>query len=269
MNIKSLAVKGIKFWNKHDRTILKGVSIASSLLAVAFAWNARPKCEKALEELNAKNASNVEKAKTLGKIVAPMVVAEAVSVGSSLFEYKKTGEKLAGMVNAVSTYKALSELRKEAEKETLPEEKVKEIDDKTDKKFVEKVAVSEDIEKTGHGDVIFIETQYFAKAWRANKDYMDLVLEKCNSKLRACYDKYGMLKKDDFAISFWDIYKTTGLRVSDLMDMYEFRASEHKGGLPIHFEPIEAEEKDGSTSLGYKMVIDHAPSFAYSDLVEG
>lgn len=268
MNFKSLAVKGIKFWNKHDRTILKGVSIAGSVAAVVLAWNARPKCEDILNELNEKGASNAEKAKALAPVVGPIIAAEAISVGASVFEYKKTGEKLASLVNAVSAYKSIGDIRKEVEKETLPEEKVKEIDDKTDKKFVEKVAVSEDIEKTGHGDVIFIETQYFAKAWRANKDYMDLVLEKCNSKLRACYDKYGMLKKDDFAISFWDIYKTTGLRVSDLMDMYEFRASEHKGGLPIHFEPIEAEEKDGSTSLGYKMVIDHAPSFAYSDLVE-
>jgi len=267
MNIKSLAVKGIKFWNKHDRTILKGVSIASSLLAVAFAWNARPKCEKALEELNARNASNVEKAKTLGKIVGPMIVAEAVSVGSSLFEYKKTGEKLAGMVNAVSTYKALSEIRKEAEKENLPEEKVKEIDDAIVKKRLE-TASSEEIETTGHGDTLFIEPTYTGKVWRGSKDYWDLCVEKCNSKLFACYDKYGILKKDEFAISFWDIFRELKLRTYDMLFMLEFPARDFKE-LPVMLEPVEFTEKDGSTSLGYKVVFTHRPSIAYSDLVEG
>lgn len=267
MNFKSLAAKGIKFWKKHDRTILKGISIAGSIAATVMAWNARPKCEDILNELNEKGASNAEKAKALAPVIGPIIAAEAISVGASIFEYKKTGDKLAGLVNAVSAYKSIDDIRKEVEKEVLPEEEVKAVDDAVVKKRLE-TASPEEIETTGHGDTLFIEPTYTGKVWRGSKDFWDLCIEKNDAKLYACYDKYGMLRKDDFAISFWDIFSTLGLRTYDMLEMFEYRARDFRK-IPVSLEPVEFTDKDGASSLGYKVIFDQRPSLAYSDLVEG
>ena len=68
MKAKALIGKGLKFLSKHDQTILTGVSIASGVMGVIFAWNARPKCEQVLNELNERGASKGEKAKALAHV---------------------------------------------------------------------------------------------------------------------------------------------------------------------------------------------------------
>lgn len=264
MSLKTLAAKGVKGLLKQDRTILTGVSIASSVMAVIFAWNARPKVERLKEELDARGADKAERAKEYAKALAPTGIALGVSVGSKLVEFKRTGEKLSSLVNAVSTYKTIDDIRRDVEKEELTEDKIKAIDEKVAERRI-KSASPEEIEETGHGDTVFIEPEYTGKVWHGSKDYWDLGIAKLNGKLMGCYDKYtGLCRKDDFAIDFWDIFKEQGLRTADFYRSLTFPARDFKQ-LPVSLEPIEYEGKDGKTELGYKVVFDARPVMAYDD----
>lgn len=268
MSVKSLLAKGIKWCMRHDREILKGVSMATSVASMVMAWKARPRCEEILLEKEAEGASNLEKAKAIAPVVAPMLIMQGVSIGTNVLEYKKTGQKLAGLVNAVSSYKAIDDIRKEIEKERLTPETLKDVDDEATKKRLETVPV-EEIEKTGHGDTMFIEPKYTAKVWKSSKDRFELGVEKANNKIARCYDKYGTCVRDDFAITMWDFLKGQGLSAADLHDTLEFQARDYKGGLPVHLEPIEFTNADGGEELGYKVVFDHPPTLAYSDMIAG
>ena len=263
MNPKMLLVKGVKALSKHDRTILTGVSIASGVAAVVLAWNARPKCEQLMIELDEKGASKKERALAYGKVLLPTGVALAVSVATKVVEHKKAGEQITSLINGANTYKTIDDLRKDAEKELLPEEKVKTIEDKVDEKMIEKISQKEPPEETGHGNVLFIEPRYTAKLWRGNKDFFDLAISKCDKKLYACYDPYGCCKNDEFSITFRDIFKELDLRVAEMFEMYEYKGRDYRS-VPVH---LEAHEFDNG-ELGYKVVFDRSPSIGYSDLID-
>lgn len=267
MSVKSLLAKGVKWCMRHDREILKGVSMATSVASMVMAWKARPRCEEILLEKEAEGASNLEKAKAIAPVVAPMLIMQGVSIGTNVLEYKKTGQKLAGLVNAVSSYKAIDDIRKEIEKERLTPETFKEVDDEAIKKRLE-TATNEELEKSGHGNTLFIEPVYSGKVWRSSKDFFDLGVSRCNNKLYKCYDKYGSCIRDDFAISLWDFFDEQKVRKADMFQMYEYPAREYKE-LPVYLEPIEFETKDGGTELGYKVLFSSAPTIAYNDLIRG
>lgn len=265
MDIKSLAGKGIKFLAKHDRAILTGINIASTVAAVAFTWHARPRCEELLDELNEQGATKKEKAIALAKELALPAAAVGISVGSSLLGLKKGTEKIAAAVNAASTYKMVDDIRKEIVKEEVGEQKAAEIEKKVAQEGL-KATPLDTFEKTGHGDVKFIETEYMGRRWLGSKDYFDLCVEKANNKLESCYDRYGTCARDDFALTFWDIAKIVGLERFAAMDILGYYAREYRK-LPVDLEPYEFTNDDGSTELGYRVVFTERPSFVYTDIV--
>ena len=265
MSVKSLIAKGVKWYFKHDREILKGVSMAASVASMVFAWKAAPKCKEILMEKEAEGASSIEKIKAIAPVVAPMAIAQGISMGASVAEYKSTGKKLAGLMHMVSSYTTITDIKNELEKQHLSPEKIKQIENDVVKKKLE-TTPEEEIEKTGHGDTMFIETKYLGKCWRSSKDFFELGVSRCNNKLYKAYDKYGACVKDDFAITIWDFCKEQKLRTADMQLMYEFRARDFKE-LPVTLIPIEFENKDGTTELGYEVEFTSAPSMAYSDLV--
>lgn len=266
MKAKALIGKGLKFLSKHDQTILTGVSIASGVMGVIFAWNARPKCEQVLNELNERGASKGEKAKALAKILGPVIIAEGVMVTTAVVGHKKFGEKVAAGLNAAGTYKTMDDIRKEIENEQLTEDKVKQIDDRVVEERIKR-ATAEEIEETGHGDTLFIEPKYTGKIWKANRDFVELGVAKCDKKLYACYDQYGTCKNDEFAISLWDLCKEWGLSTADIYEMYEYKGRDYRS-LPIKLEPFEFVMPDGTSKLGYKVDFYRNPSLAYSDLID-
>ena len=265
MDIKSLAGKGIKFLAKHDRAILTGINIASTLAAVAFTWNARPRCEELLDELNEQGATKKEKAIALAKELALPVAAVTVSVGSSLLGLKKGTEKIAAAVNAASTYKMVDDLRKEINKEELGTEKAADIEKKVVQEGL-KATPLDTFETTGHGNIKFIETEYIGRKWLGSKDYFDLCVEKANNKIESCYNQYGMCTKEDYAFTFWDFAKIIGLERFSAMDILGYYAREYRR-LPVTLEPYEFTNDDGSTELGYQVVFTERPSFVYTDIV--
>lgn len=267
MNVRGLISKGVKWYFKHDREILKGVSMAASVASMVFAWNARAKCEEVLIEKEAEGASNLEKAKAIAPVIAPMVIAQGISIGTSVAEYRSTGKKLAGLVNMVSSYKTISDIKNEIEKQHLTDDKIKAIENDVIKKRLETVP-EEEIEKTGHGDTIFIEPEYMGKVWRSSKDFVELGIARNNNKLYQCYDKYGSCIRDDFAISLWDFCEEQRLQKANMWQMYEFCARDFRE-LPVYLEPIEYENKDGTTELGYKVVFTASPSLAPSGMLRG
>lgn len=270
MKLKRLIANGVKWYNRHDRTVLTGISMAATVIAVVEAWRVRPRCEAILEEMNEKGAGNAEKAKALGKEVVKVAVPLGVALVAHGAEYKKTGEKLSSAYNAISTYKTVDDIRKEVMKDELGKEKVEEIDKKVAKQELESaVKVEGAIQKTGHGDTLFIEDDYANVMWRGSKDYWDLTISECNRALQSCYDKYtGLCVRDDFALSIRDIIRRQGLKSAKVTCMFEFSAREFKE-LPISLEPVEVDTPDGGTELAYHVRYDESPTFAYTSMYRG
>lgn len=248
MNIKKLVTAGAKFIKSHDRSILTGLSIAGTVSAVIFAWKARPKCEKVLKELEAEGADNLEKAKRLAPILAPTAIATGVSVVCDIAAFKVADDMIGVLTNAYTATCTANEMRKVAEKEIVGEDKAEEIEKTVAKKTVESIP-DEEIETTGHGDVIFIEPNT-GKVLKSSKDYIELGLSRCDTKLARCYDSLGICVNDEYAISFNDIFNEWGIRRCKFGDMFEFKARDNRK-LTWNFIPFEYEHDNGEVELGY------------------
>lgn len=248
MAIKNMLGKVAKFVKNHDTAILTGVSIAGTIVAVVTTWNARPKCEQVLEELNARGATNVEKAKALAPIVAAPAIATAVSVGCALAHEKTTADRISGLVNTVSTLTTASDIRKAMEETVVGPEKAEEIEKAVAKEAVQCAPV-EDIEKTNHGDKIFYEVNT-GKKFRATKDYVALGFAHADAKLARCYNSYGMCINDEYELHLSDIFREWGVDGGRFADMFVIRAKDHQ---KITYSLINTEFtlEDGTEEQGY------------------
>lgn len=246
MKIRSMISVASKFVKSHDRTILTGISIAGTVSAVIFAWRARPKCEAVLKELE--GADNLTKAKRLAPILAPTIVATGVAIGADIAVFKAAGEQIGAITNAYTALQAGNDIRKIAEKEVVGEEKVEAINKVQAKKIVEKIP-DEEIERTGHGDVIFLEPNT-GKVLQSCKDFLELGLSRCDTKIARCYDSCGVCVNEDYGISYNDIFSEWGIRRCKFGDMFEYRAKDNRK-LTWNFIPFEYEHDNGETELGY------------------
>lgn len=267
MQVKKMIAKGVRWYMKHDRTILKGVSMAATVVAVVEAWRIRPKCEQILIEANEEGVSNAEKMKRLAPEIAKPGIALGVALVTSAVEYKGTGKKLATAIDAASSYKTINDIRREVEREHLTEEKAKEIETEVAKKRLETVPDKE-VKETGHGKVKFEEHVYSGNVWHGSRDQWELAVEKCNSKLRACYDRYGLCRKDDFAQSIKDLFRNLRMDCPDMCDNYVYQAIEYDH-IPVVLVPVEFDTADGGKELGYQVVFEKEPTMAYSDSLGG
>lgn len=248
MAIKNMLGKVAKFVKNHDTAILTGVSIAGTIVAVVTTWNARPKCEQVLEELNARGASNMEKAKALAPIVAAPAIATAVSVGCALAHEKTTADRISGLVNTVSTLTTASDIRKAMEETVVGPEKAEEIEKAVAKEVVNSTPI-EEIEETGHGDTLFLIPE-LGKGFHSSKDFVELGFAHADTKLARCYNSYGLCVNDDYELRMSELIREWGLRSGTLSDMFVIRAKDHKK-ITWGFTPFEYEYDDGKTELGY------------------
>jgi hypothetical protein len=248
MAIKNMLGKVMKLVKDHDTTILTGLTIAGTIVAVVTAWNARPKCERILDELNAKGATNGEKAKALAPVVAPTVIATAVSVGCALAHEKTTGDRISGLINTASTLATASDIRKAAEQNVVGPEKAEEIDKAVAKEVVESTPATE-IKKTNHGDKIFYERNTGSK-FRASKDFVELGFAHANAKLARCYNSYGMCTNDEYELPLSDIFREWGVDGGQFAEMFVIRAKDHS---KVTYNLINTEFTldDGTEEQGY------------------
>ena len=257
-----LIKEGFLWLMKHQRGVLTGVNIAGSLCAVVFAWNARPKYDEALANLD-DDATLGDKFKVLAPIVGPVVAAEAVSIGCGLAHLKVGSDLIATAINTASGAKTMEDIRKEVEKEVVGEEKAAEIDRRTVEQRLASVA-EEEIEDTGHGDTLFIDPEFTGRIWRGSKDFFDLCIARLDKKIASAYDTYGRLRYDDVAVTIGDIYREQGLRSATNLDNIEYTARDFQRGLPIKLVPREF-TRGGKVELGYEIDYQENPSIVSDD----
>ena len=248
MAIKNMLGKVAKFVKNHDTAILTGVSIAGTIVAVVTTWNARPKCEQVLEELNAKGASNMEKAKALGPILAAPAIATTVAVVCELAHEKTAGKRIAGLMDTVSTLTTASDIRKAMEETVVGPEKAEEIEKAVAKEVVECTPVTE-IKKTGHGDKIFYVSKTGTK-FRASVDFVELGFAYGNAKLARCYNKYGMCVNDEYNLPLSDIFDEWGVDGGEFSRMFVIRGKDHQK-VTYNLEDTTFTLDDGTKEQGY------------------
>ena len=213
--------------------------------------------------MNAAGATSVEKGKAIIPVVAPMIVAEAISVVCALVAHRKASEMIAAGANALATYKTMDDIRKEVVKETVGEEKAAEIE----KKSVEErlsTAKDEEIEETGHGNTLFIDSKFTGRVWRSSKDYFELCIARLNNRIVSAYDTYGRLQRDGVAVSIGDFFREQGLRSATDLDNREYTARDFQRGLPIGLLPREF-TRNGKTELGYEVDFRSEPTMTLDD----
>ena len=220
--VKKASKPAVKFFNKHDSTILTGITLASSTAAVIFALRDGPKCEKILKEKREEGASNVEKAKAVLPVAGRTLAALGIAWGSAVLNHKRSGAKIAALVEAISLSESLRGETKKQLEETVGEEKVKEAEEKVMKERAEKKPlIMSEIENTGHGSFIFREPMT-GKTFRASKDYVELVIARWSAKIAAAHAKNW----DDYEVTMTDIFDDIGLSRCGFADLFVWRAVE-------------------------------------------
>lgn len=257
-----LIKEGFLWLMKHQRGVLTGVNIAGSLCAVVFAWNARPKYDEVLENLD-DDATFGEKVKALAPVLGPVAVAEAVSIGCGLAHLKVGSDLLATALNTASGAKTMDDIRKEVAKDVVGEEKAAEIDRKAVEQRLSTIS-DEEIEETGHGDTKFIDTKFTGRVWKGSKDHFELCISRLNNKIANAYDTYGRLRRDGVTVTIGDLYRELGLRSATELDNREYVARDFQRGLPITLIPREF-TRNGKTELGYEIDFREEPSLVSDD----
>jgi hypothetical protein len=123
--VKNASKPALRFWNKHDSTILTGVTLVASTAAVVFALRDGPKCERILREKKEEGATTMETAKAVLPTASRTMMALAVAWGSGILNHKRTGEKIGSLVEALALTQSLRSEEKKKLADEVGEEKVK------------------------------------------------------------------------------------------------------------------------------------------------
>lgn len=258
--VKNAGTPALRFWNKHDSTILTGITLVSSGAAVIFALRDGPKCERILREMNEKGASNVEKAKAVLPVAGRTMMALAVAWGCSVLNHKRSGDKIATLIEALSLTQSLRSDERKKMVEEVGEEKVQEVERKVAAERAQsKPVIMSEIENTGHGTFIFREP-LTGKTFRASKDFVELVIGKWSRQLEAAHEKNW----DDYEVSMTDIFNDIGLSRCDVTDLFVWRAIDYSS-IDVNLNgTFEYEGPDGNTEPGYILDFYTKPMLGYS-----
>lgn len=220
MKVGKLVVNSLK---KNDRVILTSITVVGTVAAVIFAWKARSKCEKKLDELRERDATNAEKAKEIIPIVAPAAVATGVAVTSAIVNHKVTSDKLTALASALTIAKTAHDEYVKATGNVVGDEVEATIgnaaNDAAAKKLAEgKPVVISDVKDTGHGRFIFREP-LTGKTFRASKNFIEECAARLNNEL-ACAKLEG---RDDFEVTLNDLFEELDLEKCELGDMLSWK----------------------------------------------
>ncbi len=258
--IKSSTLPLKKFWKAHDSGILTGVTIVATGLAVVFALQDGPKCERILREKKEEGASNLEKAKAVLPVAGRTMMAVAVAWGATLLNHKRTGDKIAALVEAVQISRSLQEETRKKTVEVVGEEKAEEIDREVKReRAASKPVIMSEVEETGHGNFIFREPMT-GKTFRASKDYIMLVMEKWNARLEHAYSDHN----DEYEVTMTDIFMSIGLSKCGFADLFAWSARD-VDRIDVNLNnTFEYEAPDGSLEPGYIMDFYTKPTLGYN-----
>jgi len=265
--VKSASKPALRFWNKHDSTILTGVTLVASTAAVVFALRDGPKCERILREKKEAGATTMETAKAVLPAASRTMMALAVAWGSAILNHKRTGEKIGSLVEALALTQSLRSEEKKKLAEEVGEEKVKKVEEEVVKERAERALVKsptmiDQIQATGHGTFIFREPMSGA-TFRASKDYIYLVIEKWSNRLKNAWENHN----DEYEVSMSDIFEDIGIKQKiGFGDLFVWRAAENDGDgiIPNLNNTFEFEHDDGSTEPAYILDFFTKPVLGYS-----
>lgn len=262
---RSAVVPLLRLWDKHDSTILTAATIAATGAAVIFALKDGPKCEQILRQKKEEGASNLETAKAVLPVAGRTMMAVAVAWGTAILNHKRTGEKIVRLAEALVVTKSLSDDTRKATVETVGEEKAAEIDRKVayDRAASEPVMLSE-VETTGHGTYIFREPMT-GKTFRANKDYIELVVDRWSAILRKARNQGD----DEFEVSMTDIFDEIGLSRCGFADLYTWKTTEADEIRVNLNNTFEYEAPDGSREPAYILDFYTKPTLGYTMYTTG
>lgn len=195
-----MKLKVVKWLASHSEIILTGVSIGGTVAAVYFALKDGPKCNKILEELNEEEASNVEKAKAVGKTMYRTGIAAAVSIGASLLNHKFTMSKIHTLADGYLVMQHFNKEREEAEERVLGPDKKKDIDSAVAGKHLRHDSIEgSKVIATGHGNGLFYDA-WSGRYFLSDVNYIKKVVNDKNYQLR-----------NDMFISLNEFYNELGL----------------------------------------------------------
>lgn len=258
--VKNAGRPVLKIWNKHDGAILTGVTLVSSTAAVVFALRDGPKCERILREKNAQGASNVEKAKALLPAASRTMIALGIAWGSSILNHKRSGEKIATLIEALSLSQSLRTEERKKMVEEVGEEKVQEVEKKVVTEMAQsKPVILNEVQNTGHGNFIFREPMT-GQTFRANKDFVELTISKWSAKIREAHVKNW----DDYEVTMTDIFDDLGLTRCGFADLFVWRAIDNDS-IDVNLNgTFEYEGSDGNTEPAYILDFYTKPMLGYS-----
>lgn len=219
MKLKALFGAGLAFARKHEGTILTALSMTTTVAAVYFAMKDSGKIAEALDKIhNDQEMSKLEKARTVLKPSARMLVATGASLGFQVANHKFAANTISSLTNAVTMYKTLNDEKDKVTAEVVGEEKAEEIRAKVAENRAAESYSMFDLERaeiTGKGnDLIYFE--YFDRWFYGSYNWVESVVNGCNSRLnegepisandllgdiglkrQRCYDRIGWHEFDD------------------------------------------------------------------------
>ena len=195
MKLKALIGAGLAFARKHEGTILTVCSMASTVAAVYFAMKDSDKIAAALDKIrNDEEMTKVEKAKTLLKPTARVLVSTGASLGFQLANHKFASNTISSLTNAVTMYKTLNdekdkaiERKEEAIENVVGKEKAEEINRNAAERHAEQTYSMFDLESaevTGHGnDLLYFE--HFDTFFYGSYNHVESCVNAANRKLNS------------------------------------------------------------------------------------
>lgn len=163
MKLKALIGAGLAFARKHEGTILTVCSMASTVAAVYFAMRDSDKIAVALDEIrNDHEMSKIDKAKTLLKPSARVLVSTGASLGFQLANHKFASNTISSLTNAVTMYKTLNDEKEKAIEKVVGTEKAEEIHEEASRtnaaeRYEETTSEKRVIQQTGKGNDLFYD----------------------------------------------------------------------------------------------------------------
>jgi len=224
MKLTALIGAGLAFARKHEGTILTVCSMASTVAAVYFALKDSDKIAAALDEIREnEEMTKIEKATTLMKPAARVVVATGASLGFQVANHRFASNTISSLTNAVTMYKTLNEekdkaieRKDEAIENVVGKETAEEINRKAAESHAAEAYSMFDLERaevTGHGnDLIYFE--HFETFFYGSYNHVESCVNAANRKLNAgspvtvneLFDDIGLKRKPCYDALGWKEY---------------------------------------------------------------
>ena len=212
-NIQQLFANARTTIVKHSPEILMGFGIAGWMAGTVLAVRATPKAVKLIEEATYEKEDDLtplEVVKATWKCYIPAAVTCAAATGCLIGSCSTSVRRHAALATAYKLSETALDEYKEQVTETIGEKKEKDIQDKVNRKQIEKTPVVEDnIINTGHGNTLFLDPlsqRYF----RSNLEFVRRAENNLNKEI--LHSIYGTVNINEF-------YDELGIPRTDTGDM--------------------------------------------------